>query len=185
MRPTSILYTFAALGALGCSPNAGDQDLSDIDAPAALAAAEAQARRVGEALLAGDWNSFADYTHPKVLEKMGGRAKMKATIKAGLEDMKQQGIGFHAVRIGRPDRLFRAKGDLFTIVPQRVVMSTRKAKLRQDGFLLGISSDNGISWTFIDGAGTKKMDIREIVPHIPDNLKLPHLASPVLDENDE
>jgi hypothetical protein len=187
MRAILFLLGLTILGAASCSrtPKLAEPDLSDIDEPAALAAAENQARKMGDALLKGEVDAILDGTYPRLLELGGGREKMRAEIDKTLEEIKDHGLVVQSYRVTAPDKLYRAKGDLLTILPQLIVMRTPKGKFHQDSFLLGISSDKGRSWTFIDGAGTQKTDIKCFLPHFPDGLQLPKLPPPRLVENDE
>jgi hypothetical protein len=187
MRVILFLIGLAVLGAPSCSrkPNIAEQDLSDIDVPAALAAAENQARKMADGFIKGETEAILDAMYPRALELIGGREKMLATIKKGMKEMKAEGTTFHSFRVTAPDKLYRAKNDVLSIVPEVVVMRTAKGKLQQDSFLLGISSDKGRSWKFIDGAGIQKNDVRSIIPHFPDGLELPKLPPPRLVKDDE
>src|SRR5262249_6438569 len=62
-------------------------------------AAKAQAEVIQNALIKGDFGTVADLTHPKAIEKIGGREKMLATITAGLDEMKAEGIAFKSVKM--------------------------------------------------------------------------------------
>ena len=108
---------------IGCSrsPSVVDQDFSGIDVPVALAAAEKQAQEMGSAFVAGDFDGLADKTHPRVLELIGGREKLRKTIEDGFADMKAKGQEFHSLTVGKPEKLVRSNSSLFAIIPQRAV----------------------------------------------------------------
>src|SRR5262249_26218996 len=124
MQASRIVVGLAILCLVGCSRSskAVDQDLSGIDVAAALAAAENQAREMGEAFVAGDLDTLLDRTHARVLELGGGREKVRKTIQDGLDGMKAKGQLFHSMTVGKPDKLVLSKTTLYTIVPEYIVM---------------------------------------------------------------
>jgi hypothetical protein len=61
-------------------------------------------------------------------------------------------------------------------------MKSSKGKISQKTFLIGISSDKGKTWTFINGDLDIKR-VKSVFPNLPEKLKLPDKEKPVL-END-
>ena len=167
---------------IGCSRStkAVDQDLSGIDVPAALAAAEKQAQDMGSAFVAGDLDRLADKTHPRVVEMIGGREKFRKAIEDGFADMKAKGQEFHSLTVGKPEKLVRSNFSLFAIIPQRLVFKTPQGKLWHEGCLIAVSSDEGRTWTFVDGAGAAKGNIEIVLPDFPKDLQIPKFKKPQL-----
>src|SRR5919205_3277739 len=58
----------------------------------AAARLKAQADECGRAFVEGDFARLADYTHPKILEKVGGRDQLIAFLQKGVAEMKAQGF---------------------------------------------------------------------------------------------
>jgi hypothetical protein len=152
--------------------------------PAALAAAEQQAQEMGQAFVDGNVEKLLDRTHAKVLELGGGRDKVRKLIQDGVTEMKAKGQGFHSMSVSRPQKIVRSKGNLYTIVPEHLLMKTPQGMLRSESFLVGVSGDNGRTWTFIDGAGTGNGQLEKVLPDFPKELQLPKLTMPQLIEDD-
>lgn len=67
----------------------------------------------------------------------------------------------------------------FAVVPLRTIVNSPKGKLSIQTFLVGISQNEGQSWTFVDGEEFAEETVREaFTPKIPPSLKLPK-ARPV------
>ena len=75
---------------------------------------------------------------------------------------------------------FHTEGDnTFVVVPATMEMKFSAGKIRSKTFLLGISSDKGKSWTFLDGTGLHNKEFRDqVVPKMPVKLKLPERSKP-------
>lgn len=139
------------------------------------------AQACADALLKGDYAAFVQYTHPKIIEMAGGRDKMIAMIKSGMDAIKSEGMTITAYKIEPPAETIPAGDDLTAIVPTLLQMSSPTQKITQKSYLLAISSDNGKHWTFVDGAGLNQSVIQSIIPNSPKELKLPEKQAPIIE----
>ena len=152
---------------------ASDQERKQLDS------AYATARATGDAMLNGDFQKIVDLTHPKVVELLGGREKELAEMRELISQAKAQGFSFTAVNFDKPTKLFQANGRLFTIVPEAVVLRTPDGKsMTQPSYLLAISEDDAKSWKLIDGGTVPPQKLRELMPDLPADLKLPNDVKP-------
>jgi hypothetical protein len=152
------------------------------DAPPAPESIRAAAQSCADAMLKGDFEAFANFTHPRLIEMFGGRQKFIATIKKGNEDMKAQKAAITSFTVRAPDGTTKGGADLFAVVPTTLAMTIRDSKIKQDGYLIGVSSDNGAHWTFVTGDGIERAKLKEILPNLPEELKLPAKAAQVVEK---
>jgi hypothetical protein len=149
-----------------------------------IATAHEQASRCAEAVITGEFETVVDLTHPKIIGMLGGREKMIATMKEGLEGLKKRGITMKESKAEKPEKLAKSGDSLYCVVPTTNVIEVPQGTLTSKAFLVGLSSDEGKTWTFIDGApGAEK--IRELFPDIPAELKLPEREKPTLEPKAE
>ena len=146
-----------------------------------LAGVREQASRMGEAMVRGDDTVMADMTYSKVVEMNGGREKMLAAIATSRKAMAADGTSFAKVEIGEPGAAIAGGSSLFTVIPETLTLTVKGGRLLQESFLLGISSDNGATWTFLDGAGLARFPdkIPELLPDLPTGTALPTVTRPV------
>jgi hypothetical protein len=143
------------------------------------------AERVAGAVVNGEYDKIVDLTHPKVVEKNGGRQKMVATMKAGMEAMKAKGVSFRLVRVEAPTVFVKGGSDLFTVVPTVLELKGPKATITQKGFLIGVSGNRGKKWTFIDGTHISRDMLKTFIAHFPAKLDLPKKEKPVITKDKE
>ena len=149
------------------------------DEPKQAEVVKKNAEEISTAVLKGEYSKIVDLTYPKLVEMMGGREKMIMQTEESMKKMKEQGITFSSNRVGQPGEVFTEQGNKFVVVPTTLELKMPKGKLIAKSYLLGISSDGGQSWTFIDGAGLAQKDKAEkLLPKLPAGLKLPERSKP-------
>ncbi len=165
MRLYPLALVCLVLGA--CSPNT-------LDEAAVKRVVKAKAETIASATISGDYAAIADATHPKVIEMGGGRARMIAAMKTAFDQMRTAGYGVADVRVEAPADLVRAGNTLYAVVPMMLEMKTPQGVMEQRGFVVGVSSDLGKSWSFVDGSvGPEK--IKQVLPDLPAQLTLPEM----------
>lgn len=140
---------------------------------------KAKANEVVQATLKGDWNKVLDLTYPEVIRQGGGREKMLDTVKQATEQMTKKGFAFRSAKVSDPEQIVEGGDKRFAVVPMALEMKAPGGTLSIKSFLLGISSDKGKTWTFIDGAKANNLALKTIVADLPASLKLPEKEKPV------
>ena len=138
-----------------------------------------QAELTAKALLNDDYETLIRFTHPKVIELVGGRDKMISLIKKGKIEMGQQGISFDKVTIGTPTKTVVAGDEIHCLIPQTIYMKVPKGKMKSETQLLAVSRDKGTSWYFIDTVNLNKDNIKSVLPNYNFDLTLPTKKQPL------
>jgi hypothetical protein len=132
-----------------------------------------------DATLRDDYSTVLDHTYPKFLEAHGGKDSVLKVIKEGVKKMKEQGMELVIINasIGEPGNETRIGSMLYSIVSEIVVVKVNGKKYSTAASLIGISSDNGNNWTFIDSGSLE--ETKRILPDI-NKLSIPESAGPTL-----
>lgn len=149
------------------------------DDAAETALIKKRALSVVESIQKGNFALLADLTYPKVVEMNGGKEKMVERVTRQMEAMKAQGLTITSVKVGEPGKRASKGKNTFVVVPSTTEVSTPAARLVAKSYLLGISPDNGKTWTFIDGSGLATKERRDLIlPELPDGFQLPDPQKP-------
>jgi hypothetical protein len=70
-----------------------------------------QAKTMGQLFIKKDFRAFVKFTHPKVVEMMGGKKQMIDFMEKGLKQMESQEISFINITFGEPTKIFTAGND--------------------------------------------------------------------------
>jgi len=153
--------------------------------PASPAAAEnypsltAGTKEITDAFTNEDYQKVLELTYPKVIETGGGREKMMATMQKEIKGMESEGVGVLSTTPGSPTNFVRDAGSIYAVIPITLKMKAQDGVFQTEGTLIGISSDGGATWTFIDAAGKDDPDLKVLSPNVLDKLKLPPDKPPV------
>jgi hypothetical protein len=138
-----------------------------------------QAKTVAKAVLDEDYGKVADLTHPKVVDIMGGREKMIEQTKAVMKALKDQGIEIKSHTVGKAGEPVIDGKTAYLVIPTSLVLTANGMKIGTESYLLGMTTDRGKSWVFVDGAGMDRPEIRDkVFPSLPEGLKLPEKKPP-------
>jgi len=145
-------------------------------------AVKEQARAACDALVGGDLDKFVGWTHPKLVQMMGGRERLVEMLKSGQKEMARQGIQLLSATIQADAELAQGGDEWFAIVPYDLEMSVPAGRALVKTWLLGISADQGKTWTFIDGGKLSAAAIKQYFPNFPAKLALPARQQPQLEK---
>lgn len=145
-------------------------------------AVKEQARAACDALVGGELDRFVGWTNPKLVQVMGGRQRLVDMLKSGQKEMARQGIQLLSATIQSRAELAQGGDDWFAIVPYDLEMSVPQGRALVRTWLLGVSSDQGKTWTFIDGGKLNAEAIKQYFPNFPAKLTLPAKQPPQLEK---
>jgi hypothetical protein len=137
-----------------------------------------QAEETGKAIVAGNYETIIKYTHPNLLNMMGGREAMLSMLKTSMEEVGKQGISIESITMGEPGSTVQAGDEIHCILPQTLIMKIGEARMRSEGHLLCISQDKGKNWFFLDVSGIDHTNIKTILPNYNFDLKFPEKKQP-------
>jgi hypothetical protein len=142
------------------------------DDAAKLKAAREQAQSCVDATKDEDCEKLLKLTHKRVIEDLGGRELALKKLKASLAKMKEDGYSILSADVETTKEIRAKDSDLYCVLPTKLVIKAPNGKLTAPSFLVGVSTDSGKTWKFIDG-GKGEAAVRKLVPEIPDDLKFP------------
>ena len=157
--------------AFGCSSSARPFEGNE-----AVENLKAQAAKVEHAMINADHQQMADLTHPILIDHFGGRAGYIRELDQAAADLRRQGLKFHAFSFGAISQVFESAGELYAIYPYALELTGPKGeRASQLSYLVCTSSDRGLTWKFLDGAGvgSDRRKLTRFLPEFPAELALP------------
>ena len=139
----------------------------------------AQAQEVNDAFRRRDFARMLDLTYPKVIEAAGGRDKMIASLAKGMKEMEAEGVTVLSSTAEAPTQIVHVSGWIYAVVPTTLNVKAQTGIFKTESSMIGISSDRGANWTFIDAGGKDRKQLLSFLPAPADALKLPAEKGPV------
>ncbi len=179
-------YSMLALVSLGALLSVCAQQTSQTSSPRTVVTVdsmfssyprlEAQAKEISDAFVRKDFQRFTGLTYPKLVRIAGGKEKF---MKALAEEMKQEEAqGLHVLSSTPTDviEFLKVSGSLYAVMPTTARMNMRGDLFESYGCMIGISSDKGEHWTFID-PGSR--GLKDLLPSVADKLTLCPAKRPI------
>ncbi len=133
------------------------------------------AKKSADAQLALDIDEYLNYMHPNIIEMGGGEELAKQAVQQQLNTYKSMNVNVVSITHGDPGPLVKAGNELHCILPATTKLAQGDAEFDSVNTWLAISSDDGVTWSFIDmayyDAGSLKIYLPEYNPAIvyPEN----------------
>lgn len=130
-----------------------------------------QAKEVADATITKNFEKLVDLTHPRVISMAGGKERMIAGLKKADEQMQAEtGAELSGVTFGEMQQEAKIGTEVFVVVPMTILMKIGPAKFTGESSIVGISSDNGVSWTFVNGVN--QVRFAQMFPAVGDKIKI-------------
>ena len=139
----------------------------------------AQAQEVNDALRRRDFARMVDLTYPKVIEAAGGRDQMISGLKKEMKAMEGDRVFVLSSTAGAPTQILHVSGSVYAVIPTTLKVKARDGIFQTEGTMIGISSDSGATWTFIDAGFKDRGQLMSLLPDAADKLNLPPDKQPV------
>ena len=120
--------------------------------------------------LAGDYENYANYTYPKLVEMIGGKANIVNATRQSMESMKDDGFSITSLTFEGASDFLTKGNELQCSFTQVIVMKTPQGTVEAKYTLIGISNDNGQNWTFLDTSGKTKETMLKYFPNLHNNI---------------
>jgi hypothetical protein len=138
-----------------------------------------QAQEVNDAFRRRDFARMVDLTYPKVIEAAGGRDKMVSALAKGMREMEAEGVVVLSSTAGAPTQIVHASGSIYAVLPTTLKVKAQDGIFQTESSMIGISSDSGATWTFIDAGGKDQNQLKNLLPDAASKLSLPAEKQPV------
>jgi hypothetical protein len=190
MKVSRIASSITVLLALGGCAGAQQPAPSTPSATATASAAPAAAqptreercgdagRACGAAILSASDDRGLDCMADEAIAHFGGRATIAAALAKVKAEMAEKNVTIEGSELDLPREMVAGGGKLFAVLPQRVMIKLPQGHVRTHSYLLAVSSDDGQTWKFVDGARLTREKVTSIFPSFPRALALPEVGPP-------
>jgi ketosteroid isomerase-like protein len=137
-----------------------------------------EAQKCADALVAGDYDTMIAYTHPKIVEIMGGKEVMMDALKRGAKAMAAQGVAIEKVAMSVPDEPKTSDGVMYTLVTETLTVKSPDGKTIRESTMVALSRDAGKKWMFIDADSLNDPNMKVALPELVGKISPPASKPP-------
>ncbi len=127
-----------------------------------------QADEMGKVFLSKDFDKYANFMYPKLIEMTGGREKFVSLLNSSMKQFDSTGLEIVSYEVGEPSQAIEIDNQVFAVLPTKTVMKISQRTLADEGSIIAVSDDKGKNWKFVR-AKTKEA-IKTLFPKVVDKL---------------
>jgi hypothetical protein len=142
-----------------------------------------EALKMARALAAMDFETYATYLYPTLVNDKQSKEKMKQGMDSVNKYREQFGVKVKQVLIGNPSKVLTHKNIMQCTIPQTLTIEALMGSLETETTLIGLSND-GKKWYFVDAMLFKQKDAKNKLPELSPELVIPLMKQPVIKANE-
>lgn len=146
------------------------------DASADADQVRSDVRALSNAVFAADIDTVLRYTHPSILEAMGGEDAARAALGPALESFRSGGMTLESLEFPEEPTFVAGKDNDYALVPTRSIFSSDGRKILSTNFQFGIRPKGGDAWTYVEGSRVSPELLTALFPDFPKDTAMPPVA---------
>ncbi len=124
-------------------------------------------------LYSGNLDIVLDYTHPAIVEGLGGREQAREKMAAAVTPMLQKGCRVDAFRFPKPPEFVRTDVAVYAIVPTLMTLSMGDERTESLNYQFGVLDQGTKKWKYIEGSRINAANVNSLFPDFPANYPFP------------
>lgn len=124
-------------------------------------------------LISKNFDQAVDFTYFNIVSSAGGRASMLDILKEERQNLKSQGIVVTDYLAQEVLQTIEHEEEIHCIVTQEVTLKIGSDRFRGKEYVLAISSDKGLSWTFVELKSQDLESLKHFVPFYSEEMTIP------------
>jgi hypothetical protein len=164
-------FPVLAILLLCCAPSA----FAEAEKPSSGDEARVQedVRAILNAAYEGDVDTMLRFTHPAILEGLGGEAQARSALEQSIQVVKERGMKLASLTFPEAPRFIDGSERRFAVVPTLSVVEAGDQRLESLNYQLGVLERGASAWTYVEGSRINKDNVRILFPDFPPDYSFP------------
>jgi hypothetical protein len=142
-----------------------------------------QANIMGQYYLNKKYEQFIEKIYPGIIKAVGGKQRMLQMLNSAMQNLDKQNIIVDSMRFSKPNKIIYTGEELQTTLSETVFMTIPNGTMIKESTMIAISSDKGITWSFIDTSGQSLNSLKKAFPNLSNDLIIPKDKNPIIKRN--
>jgi hypothetical protein len=144
--------------------------------PEEARAVQDDAKKLNDALLAGDFATLLRLQHPAWIDKSGGPDRALEAMRAQHEQAVTRGMKVESLEFLEEPFFQKTSVREYVYVRTKKILTVGTERVEVVGFQLGARAIGDPTWTYVDGSGIKPGNINSLFPDFPADSVLPPVS---------
>lgn len=135
---------------------------------------QSDVRKMVAAIYSGEVDTTISFTHPQILQSMGGQIQAKSALTNMFSQTKRLGLNLESMEFPVDPTFLKTPLHDFVIVPtlSRVV-SAKGQRAESLNYQFGIRDTGSVSWKYMEGSRINQGNVRTYFPDFPTDFVFP------------
>jgi hypothetical protein len=120
-----------------------------------------------------DVDTVLRYTHPKVIEMLGGEQKTRSLLQTSLKQMRRNGVERESLEFPAAPTFLATTVNHYAIVPTLSILKRGGQRVESLNYQFGIKSVGAEHWTYMEGSRINKQNVKLFFPDFPGDYEFP------------
>jgi len=168
-----FIFTFLCILVWGCqSHEVNTKEISN--------KAHQQANKMAEFIVKRNADSLISLNYPRLIQLSGGKDKIIEYMRKIWKKYDDDGVKILSIQVDNPPKMVYYHGLYQCTISQTMVMQKGDKKVEVKSAMIGLSTDNGNKWYFLDVTSQKLSNIKATLPEISNELEIPESKATLL-----
>lgn len=137
---------------------------------------QSETRQVAGAVYEKDVKTVLSFTHPKVIEALGGMAAAETTLRNTFSKMSEINMKMESFEFPADPIFIKGSVHQFALIPTKAQYSVQGQKAESLNYQFGVRALDATSWKYIEGSQVNAGNVKNLFPDFPDNIKFPEIS---------
>lgn len=134
---------------------------------------QADVEHLLRATYSGDVDSVLSFTHPSIIEMMGGREAAHSVTAQAFQHIARLGMNLESLSFPQAPEFLEGGGKDFAIVPTLILLTANGQKLESGNFQFGVRDKGSSAWHYIEGSRMTQDIAQRLFPGFPSEYHFP------------
>jgi hypothetical protein len=131
-------------------------------------------KRMVESLYDLDIDTLLDFTHPRIIDMLGGKVAARKSLLTNLDAIRSKGMKLQSLQFPSTPVFLKGQTNEFTIVPTISVISfADSSRVESLNYQLGARPIGGKRWTYVEGSRMNERTAPLLFADFPSGFEFP------------
>lgn len=165
---SKLNLSIVALVLVGCSSASETNE-------AKVARVQKDVRRMVDAAYEGDVETIIDFTHPRILQMMGGVPSARQALEETFKKTSALGMKLDEMKFPTEPTFLRGSENEFVIVPTLSIVAANSQRAESLNYQFGARKIGSADWKYVEGSRVNKDNVNKFFPDFPKDYEFPQI----------
>ena len=135
-----------------------------------------------DAVYANDIDTLIGYTHPEIIELMGGEEEARTALTEALSQLAELNMTVESMTYPSEPVFLEGGDSRFVIVPTLSIIAANGRRVESLNYQFGILDAGASTWKYVEGSRINSDNVQMLFPDFPDDYEFPETYRHLIEE---